>query len=161
MTQTLPESVEIRPGEPSDADTVASLWLELVQSQKRYGTHLKADANRHRAQQTLARYAASDQLVVAESIGKENLLGFVMFRVETQQYAVDVARGLIENLYVTEDHRERGIGSALINRAERALDERAVEVIAVEAMAENEHVQQLYRRHGYDPHRVVFEKPTE
>lgn len=161
MTGTLPETVDIRPVATGDIETVVELWLGLVESQQQYGTHLKAEANKRRAQQALARYAASDRLLVAKNQPDERPIGFVMFRVERQNYAVAVVRGVIENLYVAQEHRGAGIGSALIEHAESALAERGVEVIGVEAMAANEHVHELYRRHGYEPHRVVFEKSIQ
>ena len=161
VTETLPETVEISPVDTSDIETVVELWLALVRSQQQYGTHLKGEANKHRVQQALARYAASDRLLVATHHSDETPIGFVMFRVEQQNYAVDVSRGLIENLYVSQEHRGACIGSALIERAESALAERAVEVIGIEAMAANEFVHELYRRHGYEPHRMVFEKSIE
>jgi ribosomal protein S18 acetylase RimI-like enzyme len=49
----------------------------------------------------------------------------------------------------------------LLDAAETALVDRGADVLAIEAMADNDGARRLYRRRGYDPHRVQFERPVE
>jgi len=158
-------AAEIRRPEPSEAGALADLWVALASGQQAHGSHLRAEQNRRRIRDVLARYAATDRLLVAHASPVSAdagegaaLVGFVMFRRRTDDYEVDCERGLVENLYVVPDHRGEGIGSELLSVAEKRLQERGVETISVESMAQNRAARRFYRRHGYEPHRVEFEK---
>jgi len=153
---------EIAEPSPSEADTVADLWVALAQGQRAHDSHLLAGQNRTRVRERLARYAATGQVLVARAPASESerrIVGFVMFVTRSDRYEVDCRRGLVENLYVVPDRRGEGIGSALLARAERRLRETGV--VSLEAMADNEAARRFYRRHGYEPHRVEFEKSTD
>lgn len=168
--------IDVTTVEPSETDVLAEQWVALARGQREHGSHLEAEANRMRVREHLARYSASDQLLVARvdvSLGghkkgteggpdsETNIVGFVMFRVRSDRYETDRERGLVENLYVAPDWRGQGVGSELLAAAERRLRERGVEAISLEAMAANEAARRFYRRHGYDPHRVEFEKTLD
>ena len=161
MTDSQTEIVE---PSPSEADTIAELWVALARGQRAHDSHLLAEQNRTRVRERLARCAATGQLLVARppvGDGERRIVGFVMFDTRTDQYEVDRRRGLVENLYVVPNRRGEGIGSALLARAERRLRETGVDAISLEAMADNEAARRFYRRHGYEPHRVELEKQTD
>ena len=91
----------------------------------------------------------------------DGIVGFVMFGPETGSYEQSVDRGIIENVFVRADYRNRGIGGALLGAAEDALAESGVDTIALEVMTDNEAARRLYRRHGYRSHRIELEAPVE
>lgn len=91
----------------------------------------------------------------------EGVLGFVMFGLETGGYEQDVTRGVVHNLYVRPPHRDRGVGSALLDAAESALAERGADVVSLEAMLANQAAVRFYRRNGYRCHRVELEKDLD
>ena len=159
-------AVEITGVDPTAAGELVDLWVPLARGQREYGSHLRAEANRTRVRELLARYAANDRLLVARSEAdsadlETDTVGFVMFRTRSDRYEVDSSRGLVENLYVVPDCRGSGIGSALLSAAERRLGERGVETVSLEAMAANEDARRFYRRHGYESHRIEFEKSLD
>lgn len=90
--------------------------------------------------------------------GNRAILGFVMFSPESNTYEQDVTRGVIHNLYVREAHRGGGVGTALVEAAETALEERGFEAVTLEVMAGNADARQFYRDRGFAPHRVEMEK---
>jgi ribosomal protein S18 acetylase RimI-like enzyme len=92
--------------------------------------------------------------------GGRAIVGFVMFGPETGSYDQSVDRGIVENVFVRADYRGRGVGSALLDAAERALIDSGVDRIALEAMANNDAARRLYARRGYRPHRVELEAPV-
>ena len=164
--------------DPTASERLAEMWVALARGQQDYGSHLKASANRQRVQAAISQYATNDQLLVARPPTEDersdpsavqpytdetepDAIGFVMFRRQSNRYAVTRSRGLIENLYVVPDHRGRGVGSRLLAAAETRLSERGVDVVALEAMAGNGHGRRFYRRHGYCPHRIEFEKAVD
>lgn len=161
-------AAEIQQPKPGDADRLADLWVALARGQRDHGSHLRAEKNRRRVRDVLARYAVTDRLLVArdpsmaaDAEDRTDPVGFVMFRVRTANYEVDCRRGLVENLYVVPDRRGEDIGSALLSGAEQQLRGRGVEAISLESMAQNGAARRFYRRQGYEPHRVEFEKSLD
>ena len=152
------ESIDIRVANLGDADTLVDQWVSLAAGQREHGSHIFAEANRTRIRETVVRHVVSDRALVAETT---DIVGFVMFTIESGTYEQDVERGIVENLYVDSDYRNRGLGSRLLTEAERRLAQRGVDSISLEVMADNEHARRFYRNHGYTPHRVQVEKPVE
>jgi len=151
--------VPITTASTTDADTVADLWVELARDQRRYGSHLHGAANRAAIREVIVQRIVTDDLLVATRDG--SVVGFVMFTMENGRYEQDVRTGLVENLYVTPDVRREGIGSALLDGAERRLQAAGATAVAIEAMADNEAAREFYATRGYDPHRVELEKSME
>lgn len=154
--------VEVTTADPGEVDSLAAQWVELARGQRDHGSHLRPEENRVRVRERFARHSASDELLVARpTAGEAGVVGFVTFRVRSDRYETDRERGLVKNLYVVPDWRDRGVGSDLLAAAERRLRERGADVVSLEAMASNAAARRFYRRHGYEPHRVEFEKPVE
>lgn len=176
--------VTVERGTMDDVDAVADLWVALADGQRSYGTHLVAAENRPDAADAAAGAVVSGGLVVArvpdpestdldvtgsgatDAVGDSSrsetgtVIGFVTFGVESGRYDLDVTRGVVYNLFVRERHRGAGVGSRLLAAAESALADAGVDVISLEAMADNEDARRFYQRHGYNPHRVELEKPV-
>jgi ribosomal protein S18 acetylase RimI-like enzyme len=142
----------------AETDDLVELWIRLAKGQRAYGSHLRADKNRARIRESITRHVASDHMLVARD---EDLLGFVMFRIEQGNYEQDITRGVVENLFVRSERRNEGIGTRLLQAAEQSLSELGVETVAVETMANNEDARRFYREHGYSPHRIELEKPIQ
>ena len=147
----------IRSPEPGDLDPLADLWVDLAADQQRHGSHLRAAPNREAAREFLAQQVVTDGVRLAEA-DDGALVGFVAFAVERGRYEQDGGRGLVHDLYVAPAWRGDGLGSALLSTAEDVLAEAGVGVVAVEALAANDAARRLYRRHGYEPHRVEMER---
>ncbi|MDZ7850601.1 MAG: GNAT family N-acetyltransferase [Halodesulfurarchaeum sp.] len=147
----------------SDVDEILECWVNLVEGQRSYGSHIVGEPNRAAARDLLGQYVAGDMLDVATATdgGAEELLGFVMFYRESGLYEQSVVRGVIENVYVKPRVRGQGIGSALLSRAETKLADRGADVVAISAMAENETAIQWYRDRGYTPQRLMMERSLE
>ena len=142
-----------------DLDSLSNMWVELIRSQRQYGTHLLAGANRAAAREFLARYVAADQVQVARA--SSAVIGFVMYHVATGVYDQDTTRGVVDNVYVRPAHQGRGVGSRLLDAAEAALAEAGVETLAISVLAANEGARRLYERRGYRPHRIELERAVE
>lgn len=151
--------VRVAPATPDDVDAVASLWVALVDDQRAYGSHLLGEVNRKRATATLEQYVHGEGLAVATDGDRPgSIVGFVMFREERGLYDQTVDRGIVDNLFVDPDHRDRGVGAALLEYAESSLAEVGVEVVALSVMADNERARAFYDRRGYRPHRIDLER---
>lgn len=142
-----------------DVDEIVDQWVDLARGQRAYGSHVAPESNRAAVREAALRRIVSDELLVARKDGE--LVGFVMFTVESGQYEQDVRRGVVQNLYVDPDYRRRGIGTELLGAAEDSLAGRGVDRVALNVLAANEAARRFYRRSGYEPHRVEVEKSVE
>jgi ribosomal protein S18 acetylase RimI-like enzyme len=150
---------EIRTPTVEDAPPIASCWVKLARGQRSHGSHVQAEPNREAILQAITRHIVADELRVATV--EDEIVGFVMIGFETGEYELDCRRGTIQNLFVEPDHRNRGLGSGLLEAAEQMLAERGADVVSLEVLAPNERARRFYRRHGYDPHRIELTKQLE
>lgn len=141
-----------------DLDRLADLWVALVEGQRQHGTHLRGEPNRQIARDVLGRYVAVDDLLVARE--DEQIVGFAMVHVETGLYQQDATRGIVDNVFVEDSARDSGVGSQLLEAAERLLRQEGADVLSLSVLAANEGARRLYERAGYVPHRIELEKPV-
>ncbi len=153
------EELSVRPATVSETDAIADLWVDLAEGQRAHGSNLRTAENRDRIRESIGRHAISGGVVVASQ--SDRIVGFVMFSMEQRLYATALARGVVHNLYVSPERRGRGIGSRLLSAAEAGLADEGAEAISLETLADNEAARRFYERHGYEPHRVEFEKRVE
>ena len=146
----------VEPATPDDLDHLADCWVSLAREQRDHGSHIRSEANRTTIRTILAGHLSTDGLLVARLNGE--IVGFASFSVERGSFALDASRGLLSNLWVDPDHRNREIGAALLAAVERRLTDRGVEVCKLETMVGNEAARRFYRRHGYERSRIVMER---
>lgn len=153
---TPPEDVAIEDATAADVDRVVECWQALVEHGRRFGLHLRSDANELAARETLAAAVADDRVLVARREGR--VVGFCSLALQSGGFERDRTRGVVENLFVEPAARGDGVGTALLAAGEARLAERGADVVAVEAMAADESVREFYRERGFAPHRVAYEK---
>jgi ribosomal protein S18 acetylase RimI-like enzyme len=148
----------VEPADRDDLDAVVDLWVALADEQREHGSHLPPAANREAIRASASHHLLTDGLLIARDDGP---VGFVMFGPESGSFEQDVDRGVVRSLYVRPNARGRGIGTDLLTAAEHRLADAGFDVVAIEALADNEGARRLYRRLGYRPHRVELEKSLE
>ncbi|EMA12578.1 GNAT family N-acetyltransferase [Haloarcula marismortui] len=151
--------MEIATASMDDVDTIVDLWVRLAESQRAHGSHLFGDRNRTAVRETVVQRIVAENVRIARI--DQHIIGFVMMTLDSGRYEQDKTRGIIENIFVEPVHRNQGIGSELLDTAEELLRQAGADILALEAMADNESARQFYRAHGYAPHRIELEKPTE
>ncbi|WP_171814228.1 MULTISPECIES: N-acetyltransferase [Haloarcula] len=151
--------MEIATASMDDVDTIVDLWVRLAESQRAHGSHLFGDRNRTAVRETVVQRIVAENVRIARI--DQHIIGFVMMTLDSGRYEQDETRGIIENIFVEPVHRNQGIGSELLDTAEELLRQAGADILALEAMADNESARQFYRAHGYAPHRIELEKPTE
>lgn len=159
MADDAPETFIVEFADGEDADDLTELWVDLAENQRQHGSHLRSSENRTRIEETMLKHVVTDTALLARRDGA--VIGFVTFGQESERFQQDVTRGIVHNIYVRPDARGEGVGSALLSEAETTLIERGVDTLGLQAMAENDAAREFYRGHGYEPHRVEFEKPAE
>lgn len=151
--------MRIEPPELDETETIADLWVTLARGQHAFGSHLAAEANRERIEDSIGHYVTDENLLVARS--DDSIIGFVMFSIERRLYAARTTRGIVHNLFVVPDGRDEGVGTALLEEAESILAEKGAVVIALEVLAKNDNARRFYAEQGYRSHRIELEKRVE
>ena len=146
----------VRPGS-SDVDELTELWLSLADGQRRFGSHLLSAENRRQIRQSFLEHVVTGGIWGA-SVDDE-WVGFVTYSRERGRFEQDVDPGVVTNLYVDPAYRGRGIGSTLLERAERQLADSGADVVRLEAMSTNTEARKFYEKRDYLPHRITYEKP--
>lgn len=136
---------------------MTALWVALAADQRAHGSHVLGTESETAIRRSLSGRVVDDRAFVAR--GHDGIVGFVTVGIDEGPYQQDVRRGIVENVYVEDEYRGRGIGSALIERGERALAERGADVVTLEVLVANDDARRFYERLGYDDHRLELEKP--
>lgn len=150
--------MDIERPDASDIDEMVELWVALAEDQRDHGSHLLGRESVETIRRSVGQHVVGDRAFVARV--DDAIVGFVTFGLEEDAYRRDRRRGFVENLYVAPTHRDGGIGTDLLDRAESVLLDQGVDVVALEAMAANVDARRFYERAGYELHRVEYEKPV-
>lgn len=142
-----------------DVPVVADLWVALADDQRDHGSHVLGVESRETIVESVRRMVALDALLVARR--EDTAVGFAAMELERDGYDRDVTRGRVPAIYVRPRDRSAGIGTRLLDRAERELGAAGADVVTLEALAANDRARELYRERGFDSHRVVYEKSIE
>jgi len=153
------EEFVVEPADPDDASVVTDLWVALADDQRAHDSHVLGVESRETIVETVRRLIALDALVVARRA--DTVVGFVAMELERDGYDRDVTRGRIPAVYVRPADRSSGLGTLLLDRAERDLGAAGADVVTLEALAANDRARELYHDRGFESHRVVYEKPIE
>ena len=139
-----------------DVDELTELWLALADGQRRFGSHLQVEENRQQIRQSFLEHVVTGGVWAARL--DDAWVGFVTFSLERGRFEQDVVPGVVHNLYVDPTYRDRGVGSALLDRAEQQLADSGAEVVRLEAMSTNTGARTFYEERDYFPHRITYEK---
>ncbi len=143
----------------SDLEALVELWSQLVTSQRVYGSDLDPAINREAARRHLMGLLVEEGIRVA--VVTDAFVGFTTFSLQRDAFERSEQVGIIENLYVEPAYRGLGIGTRLLDHAEKALEARGATLARLEVLPANTAAQSFYRDRGYRPERLRFEKPVE
>ncbi|MFP4590515.1 MAG: N-acetyltransferase family protein [Halobacteriales archaeon] len=147
-----------RTADVGDHDGVVDLWMVLAEEMLAYGSRIDPPGSRPAVASHLGERLADDRVIVADDEG--SLVGLVVHARRDDPLVRTASVGVIEFLYVAPTHRGRGIGSALLERAESVLAPE-VDVVELEVLEANEDAIAFYEAHDYRPDRRTVVKALE
>ncbi|WNZ25208.1 GNAT family N-acetyltransferase [Leptolyngbya sp. NK1-12] len=166
----MPANFTIRLAKLEDRSVLVGLMVALQETERKLHSNRTSGAEMADAHfaylETLVREQRG-QIYVAESPVAEcssGILGFVVCFVEKLDagdlHVIESEReyGYISDLYVMPEMRMHGIGAALMQTAERHCLELNLSIVRVGLLASNEPAAKFYRKAGYQPYEVVYEK---
>lgn len=102
------------------------------------------------------------RILIAENF--DGVLGFLVCFVETASegdlHVVDAERrvGYISDLYVKQEGRSKGVGTALIYAAETHFKAMGLSKLRLTVLAQNQSARAMYESLGYKPYEVIYER---
>jgi ribosomal protein S18 acetylase RimI-like enzyme len=158
----MPAHVQIRPGGPEDLDRLEPLWVSVhhrhAESMPELAPYVDDATTWAERRKVYAELLAKRDSVLLLAAAGEALVGYglshVMAAEETwipDTWVTGPRIGEIESLAVLPEHRGRGLGSALLDRLERALRDQGVTDIVIGVLPGNDGAVRMYERRGYRP----------
>lgn len=124
--------MDIRPYQEADEAAVIALWREVLPDTARHNEPGQALRQKRAFERDLLFVAAVKAVVVGTVMG-----------------GYDGHRGWVYSVAVRSEHRRAGIGTALVNRLERALADRGCLKVNLQVRASSSAVVGFYERLGY------------
>lgn len=143
----------------AEIDELVKCWKALVRTQRTHGTIVQVDGNTQTAAEWFGDLLQMDNVRIARINGE--IVGFVTYVVELDRFVREKTVGYVQNLYVRENHRGSGIGTALLASAESELAARGADIVTLETMESNTKAAAFYREQGYTLHRQTFAKALD
>jgi ribosomal protein S18 acetylase RimI-like enzyme len=149
-------------GSASDLDSLEPLWVAVhhahVASMPELAPFVDDRSTWAERRALYEQLLAKPDTVLLLARDGDELIGYALAHVAPvgETWVADTWRtgariGEIESLSVLPGHRDRGLGSALMDALERELSALGVCDLIVGALAGNEDALRLYRRRGYRP----------
>jgi ribosomal protein S18 acetylase RimI-like enzyme len=141
----------LRPGRREDAEAAARLWM---QSAEEHTAHDRIYATAPGAEQVMRRFLADlassghSFLFVAESGGR--VVGFISGELrEGSPTFRQKTWASVDDVFVEQDHRNLGIGRALLAGVEGWAKERRADGVSLQVAAANERGRKFYEELGF------------
>ena len=151
--------MEIESARPDDVDWLVDAWIHLAGEQREYGSQVRVESNRETMRPVLASHQTNDTALVARLDGER--VGFATYSVERGPIEMSCVRALLSNLWVDPDHRNLGVGTALLRAVETDLEDHGVESCRLEVLSSNDSARRFYRKNGYEPQRVTMRRSLD
>lgn len=163
MSEMVNTQVEYRLAVPGDRETLKDMLMSfklLTQSVSPVYDKLDVEARKFLDAKMDASIRGGDHIcLVASSAG--DICGFLLGAIRDNDPIYAIRKlGHISDLFVTERHRQKGIGAALIAKAEAFFKARGIEHVRIETIVHYEHNREIYEKLGYQPFLCELRKPV-
>jgi ribosomal protein S18 acetylase RimI-like enzyme len=155
--------IVIRPSRASDSPDLRRAFIELQEVERAlHDSRLPGDAVADRYLAWLEAQVRENggAIFVAEEDGM--FRGFIAGWIVADDHLIETADsnrfGFVSDICVLPEARGRGIAQLLLAAAERHLAAQGVTRLRLSALAGNAAAQSAYRKYGFAPYEVVFEK---
>jgi GNAT superfamily N-acetyltransferase len=155
-------SVTTRSARAEDIDTIVELWKDLMDFHQERDRHFTRSPTGPSifAKFVADQLAKEDSLVlVAEEEG--GIVAYCLAITETHSLVFAKPRHAeIIDLFVSQSHRQRGIGERLMREVEHWFSQQGIARIEARVAVRNEVSTQFWRKIGYEPYtETVFREP--
>lgn len=143
---------KIRFATPSDVDEIVKLMLRLKRLNEEFDPLLKV---REDAEEDARRVCGEafgqrrDEFVVLVAEDRGKIVGVIVAELRRRAYYEPRVSGVITDFYVMPEHRRKGLGGMLLERASEELKKRGAGVIMAEFPFQNKIASAFYQKMGF------------
>jgi ribosomal protein S18 acetylase RimI-like enzyme len=151
--------MKVRRAEAKDIQEILKLNKKLFDFEQAFGKQYNMDWTYSQVGKTYFDKRISDKngiCLVAEE--EKKIIGYLMSYVGKYPYRTDIWMAEIENMFVEESYRRKGVGRALVKALLKTLKERKVRRMKVEARCPNEQALQFYKAVGFSDFNLILER---
>ena len=138
-------------------DLIRPLWEKLNLMHQSMSPHFTERFRNMRWEDRRSKIAAKASSVLLEYAVERatgNIVGYCISTIDKENQAV----GEIDSLFIEDNHRNSGIGSALIERATEWLTSRGTTTQKLLVGVGNENAIEFYKKFGFYPLHIVLQK---
>lgn len=153
-------NLEIREARPEDAEVLGNeMWLELAKMMEKYSevNKLKQDAGK-KAQEGFKNLIEREDVFIYIAIMNGEKTGYMSLEIEKKESRIQNKRANIKDLFVKDEMRNKGIGTALTDKAFKKSLQENVNYITVSAEWENDRARSFYEDQGFDKKQIEYYK---
>lgn len=153
--------VVIRKIQKGDRSDFIRLSMELTQYNKRQHDKFYSDfdqvlqVRKQRVEERFNKLEASTNLVIFMAFAGDEPLGYI----RAFTYDQKLHCGCLDEIYIVDEARGRGIGKKLIAAVEEWMAQKGVVRMIVSVYAWNTQTRNFYKEAGFDEYAVSYQKP--
>jgi len=148
---------------PADLDALVERWYALAEEMEAYdelNELIYADADSV-PEDGFRAHLDDDEVTEYLIVDSGETIGFLTLR-ESEHPSREYAHYLrVVNLAIDEGHRNRGHGTAVLDRVEEMARERGCDHLKVSCEWENDGARRFYRETGFRPKQVEYAQPLD
>jgi len=142
----------------TDSSVLASLWQAIDEESPKRPFGGDSDLKQQRARDIIAHAISSPTAHVLTAQDSETIIGTITGHIY-QRPAVKLSSvGVIYSLWVSPDHRSKGIGQSLLDAIEQQLIFMGAEAFQVGWDTGNEYAAQWWQKRGYNAYETIASK---
>lgn len=143
---------------PSDMEAILSLWAKLMRLTSEFNArYVLAPGARSIQRSYLMGFFESPSAAIYVARVRGDVSAFVnLYVTKPAQVFEQDSIGVIENIFVSEEHRMAGIGRALVDRAVRFFQNSRVDDVYVNVIPANRSSEEFWRHMGFDLNKITM-----
>ncbi|MCC6158907.1 MAG: GNAT family N-acetyltransferase [Deltaproteobacteria bacterium] len=143
---------------PSDMEAILTLWAKLMRLTSEFNArYMLAPGARSIQRSYLMGFFESPAAAIFVARVRGEVAGFVnLYVTKPAQVFEQESIGVIENIYVTDEHRLAGIGRALVERSVHFFQNSRVDDVYVNVIPANRSSEEFWRHMGFELNKVTM-----
>lgn len=152
--------VEIQDASYDDIDDVAALWVEFMDSQRRF------DDKFINSPENIAKFKDFVNEKMSEghclkAVEREKTVGYLLMGMDRNPLDIKYSLSVINDVYVTPSARGKGVGSALMEKALEKLTREGYDTVRLFVYSKNEDARSLYDKFGFKCQMNILARPLK
>lgn len=150
-------NIDIRPAIIGDLESILKLNKALFDYETNFNTEYNLDWTYSEVGRSyFTRRIEEDKNIALVAEDNGEVVGYIVVTLYSQPFLKENPIAELENMFVDESYRGKGIGKRLVEKAKRLAKEKGAKRFKVEAAAQNEKAIKFYKSCGFEDFDVTL-----